>query len=167
MGEGVASDTLTVPVRTEPEEHSGAPPARAAADAPAVAEGGQGAPPPSTAVAAVQPDPPGAAPRARRRGRGTLLPDDWRPGPAEFDHARRRGFSDPEIRDIADGFATYWTAGNGRNTTHLDWPAAWRSWCAKERPRGVARAGPGRDPMAGCDEIDRILFHDRDRTDSA
>lgn len=71
---------------------------------------------------------------AKRRP-GSVLPDDWTITVDGAAYARGRGFSDEQILDIADHFKTYYTSGKGRRTTHLDWPACWRNWVAKETPR--------------------------------
>lgn len=76
--------------------------------------------------------------------KGTHLPEDWQPSEADIAYARSRGLPDEQIRDVAEDFRTYWTAGKGRNTTHLNWSLAWQSWVRKERPR----TGPARRGMA-------------------
>lgn len=87
-------------------------------------------------------------PAAPKRRPATRLPDDWQPTVADITHARDRGFGDDQIRDIADAFRTYWTAGKGRNHTHADWPASWRNWINRETPKGthVNGARPGAKP---------------------
>lgn len=62
----------------------------------------------------------------------TKLPQDWKPSDFDVRYAKERGFTDSEIDDIAESFATYWTLGMGRNKTHLCWSgsgrSAWGTW---------------------------------------
>lgn len=83
--------------------------------------------------------------------RGTRLADDWQPTAEDRAYAEQRGFSGAEIDDIAANFRTYWTAGAGRNKTHLRWSGgagAWGNWVRKERPAGGGNGAgrSGRDP---------------------
>ena len=71
--------------------------------------------------------------------KATKLPQDWRPNDFDIQYARGRGFSDQEIGDIAEDFATYWTLGAGRNKTHLCWSgsgrSAWATWVRRSNPK--------------------------------
>lgn len=67
----------------------------------------------------------------------TKLPQDWKPSDFDIEYAKERGFTDDEIDDIAEDFATYWTLGMGRNKTHLCWSnsgrSAWGTWVRRTR----------------------------------
>lgn len=71
----------------------------------------------------------------RARAVPTRLPMDWKPSEDDLSYARQRGFGPSQTDDIAADFLTYWTLGKGRNTTHLNWSAAWQQWVRKEKPR--------------------------------
>lgn len=79
---------------------------------------------------------------APRNKVGRRLPDDWSPSLDDRQFASDLGL-DPEI--VKASFKDYWTAAAGANARKLDWAAAWRNWCRKERPqRPPAGASPGR-----------------------
>jgi hypothetical protein len=109
----------------------------------------------------------GEADASPPRRRATRLPEDWQPTVADVAHARDRGFGDDQIRDIADAFRTYWTAGKGRNTTHADWPASWRNWVNRETPKGAVNGTrPGGKPDPYQTLVAAAAQAARDRTPS-
>lgn len=69
----------------------------------------------------------------------TKLPQDWKPTDFDVRYAKDRGFSDAEVADIAEDFATYWLLGMGRNKTHLCWSgsgrSAWGTWVRRTQPK--------------------------------
>lgn len=72
-------------------------------------------------------------PRARKVP--ARLKADWQPSEADLLYAKQRGFGRGQIADMAADFRTHFTEGRGRNTTHLNWPAAWQQWVRRERVR--------------------------------
>lgn len=84
-------------------------------------------------------------PRARKVP--ARLKADWQPSEADLLYARQRGFGRGQTADIAADFRTYWTLGKGRNTTHLDWSAAWQTWIRRETP--MARPDDADEPCTG------------------
>lgn len=60
--------------------------------------------------------------------RGSRLPDDWQPTPADWRFARERGLGDASIRDQVERFTDYWRAKPGKDGVKLDWSATWRTW---------------------------------------
>lgn len=88
---------------------------------------------------------------ASPRRLGTRLPSDWTPLPSDLSYAEGRGFGPAQIADMAANFRSHFTAGNGRNKTHLDWPQAWQTWVRREtvKPTGASNgAGFGRREAA-------------------
>ena len=85
-----------------------------------------------------------------RQTRGTRLPDDWRPEPADLCFATERGFTPDQTRELAAGFCDYWRAKP--DGVKLDWSATWRNWIRnavifgeknapkKQAAKGFARA---------------------------
>ena len=85
-----------------------------------------------------------------RQARGTRLPDDWRPEPADLYFATERGFTPDQTRELAAGFCDYWWAKP--DGVKLDWSATWRNWVRnavifgeknapkKQAAKGFARA---------------------------
>lgn len=72
---------------------------------------------------------------AERPPKATRLPPDWQPSEADVDYARKRGFPDSQISDIAANFSEYWQNSNPRNAQKRDWTRAWQTWVRKETPR--------------------------------
>lgn len=104
--------------------------------------------------------------------RGTRIPENWKPSPADFDFARQKGLSPPETADEADKFADYWLSASGSSAIKKDWAAAWRNWvrnalefrardAARERARSAARSGYRRrtpEDLAADLELGGALF---------
>lgn len=80
--------------------------------------------------------------RAEREGarskRGTRLPADWALSGADLEYAIGRGFNGQALDDVFETFVTYWSAGPGRNKTHMNWGRCWQSWIRREKPNGRA-----------------------------
>lgn len=66
--------------------------------------------------------------RSERPSRGTRIPSDWEPSPADRDIARQEGLSETEIDREALRFRDYWTGRAGSGGVKLDWAATWRNW---------------------------------------
>lgn len=84
--------------------------------------------------------PPSAPPAAKPDPRGSRLPPEWQPSPADVAYAAERGLNPASV---AENFRDFWHAKAGQDGRKLDWPATWRRWCrtdAEKRPQ--ARAGP-------------------------
>lgn len=75
----------------------------------------------------------------------TKLPQDWKPTDFDVAYAKDRGFTDSEIADIGEDFATYWLLGMGRNKTHLCWSgsgrSAWATWVRRTQPKSKPETG--------------------------
>jgi hypothetical protein len=81
--------------------------------------------------------------------RGTRLPADWTPSPADIGFAMFEGFTEREAWRIADQFRDYWHAASGKNAVKRSWPATWRVWVRRDaderakkrrKPTGVESA---------------------------
>ena len=85
--------------------------------------------------------------------RPTKLPQDWQPSAEDRDYAKQRGWADSEIDDMRDSFVYRFTAGKGRNATHLLWSGgngAWGTWVRNQERFGHRPAAPaGPDPGGG------------------
>lgn len=79
------------------------------------------------------------------RKRGTRLPAaDWLTTEMRG-YAEERGYTDRQIRALAEDFADYWAAQPGQKGVKLDWPATWRRWVrnTREQPAGRTPAVNG------------------------
>lgn len=90
----------------------------------------------------------------------TKLPQDWKPTDFDVKYAKERGFTDAEIDDIAEDFATYWLLGMGRNKTHLCWSGSgrscWATWVRRTNPKSKPETGfVGTTDEAELDEFTR------------
>jgi len=72
----------------------------------------------------------GSNPEKSNARRGTRLPADWQPSPADRAFAQARGLDPGEI---ADQFADYWQPLTGAKAVKLDWSATYRNWCRRSR----------------------------------
>ena len=91
----------------------------------------------------IHPLKPQLAPKPDTSPRGSRLPDDWQPSPADRAFADMAGFAPAEIDRIAAQFADYWHAAAGGRARKASWPATWRVWIRRETEfrarRGVPR----------------------------
>lgn len=72
------------------------------------------------------------AARAPAPDRGSRLPKDWRPSPAEEAFCREhRPTLNPS--EVASRFRDYWVAQPGAKGRKADWAATWRNWVRNER----------------------------------
>ncbi len=90
---------------------------------------------PTTRTRAILESPNGDSPPVGPPTKPSRLPADWAPSEADIDYARKRGFPDNQISDIAANFSEYWTNANPRNAQKRDWTRAWQTWVRKETPR--------------------------------
>lgn len=96
--------------------------------------------------AAQDPPPPPPAPAAKKASpRGTRLPADWQPGPAELEFAASIGLANGKATAEAEKFRDYWHAKAGAAASKTDWLATWRNWCRE----AVARVGKQQTPAQG------------------
>jgi uncharacterized protein YdaU (DUF1376 family) len=86
-----------------------------------------------------------AVPLSKPEPRGSRLPPDWQPAPAEVDFAISLGL-DPAR--IALSFRDYWHGKPGAAGRKSDWPATWRNWCRREAEQRQNRALPRDDASA-------------------
>lgn len=91
----------------------------------------------------------------------TKLPTDWSPTEFDVSYAKERGFTDDEIDDIAEDFATYWTLGMGRNKTHMCWSGAGRSCWGTWIRRTTLKRKPADEPYVNGVDPDE-LKHSKD-----
>lgn len=71
-----------------------------------------------------------------RDKRGTRLPDDWTPSPAEIRFAAQQNMTLEETSRVAENFRDYWIAKPGAAGRKLDWSATWRNWVRSHVQRG-------------------------------
>lgn len=94
--------------------------------------------------------PPSGGRKASRIGK------DWVPSEADEAFAKSQGFSDQQIRSLADQFRDHWLGESGKKAAKVDWAATWRNWCRRDvdwngppgtrgRPRG--EVAPENDPL--------------------
>jgi uncharacterized protein YdaU (DUF1376 family) len=77
--------------------------------------------------------------KPRRKKPATRIEDDWQPSDADLFYARSKGFSQPQIEDMADGFRYHHLS---KDSAFADWSAAWKNWCRNERKwTGGTKAG--------------------------
>jgi 5-methylcytosine-specific restriction endonuclease McrA len=94
--------------------------------------------------------------------KGSRIPPDWNPSPADRLFAISKGMSGARINTEAEKFRNYWTAKSGAAATKLDWAATWRNWVLSslERtppenpPTAAETTGPPKppDPSMPSDE---------------
>lgn len=74
--------------------------------------------------------------------RGTRLPADWQPSPADLAFiAEKRPDLSPTM--VADLFRDHWTAKGGKDGIKLDWAATWRNWVRSQRTLPAATDAKG------------------------
>lgn len=71
--------------------------------------------------------PEGKAP-ARRRSRGTRLPEDWKRSAADVAWQKHEGIPDAFARISTANFCDYWHSKPGAAGEKLDWSATWKRW---------------------------------------
>lgn len=76
--------------------------------------------------------------------RGSRLPADWLPSPADVTYAAKEGFSAGEIQRVAETFRDWWKAQPGAKGRKVDWSATWRGWVRREADRQAASPRPKR-----------------------
>lgn len=64
--------------------------------------------------------------------RGSRLPDDWTPGSAGAEYARKLGLNPKSVFTV---FKNYWQSKAGKDAVKLDWSKVWQNWCLKEAER--------------------------------
>lgn len=65
--------------------------------------------------------------------RAASIPENWTPDERDVEHAVSKGFTQPEIMEMANAFRDYHLAKGGR---YKDWNACWRTWCRNARRFG-------------------------------
>lgn len=73
---------------------------------------------------------------------GRRLSDEWKPDEEEVAYAIERGIDEAHLRDVAEDFRTYFTAGPGRNKTYSNWRQAWQGWVRREVNRPSVNGRP-------------------------
>jgi hypothetical protein len=72
------------------------------------------------------------------RPTATMLDQDWQPTDGDIAYARERGFTRPEIDDMAASFGAYFRDGPGRTKAWTNWhggSGAWGTWVRNEWKR--------------------------------
>src|SRR5262249_17684441 len=102
--------------------------------------------------------------RNEANGRGSRLPINWQPSPAEVTFAVERGLAQARIAIQAEKFRNYWTAKSGAGATKRDWSATWRNWIFTAMERGYGppinrghRPGTNTTPRRASTGSDAIL----------
>jgi hypothetical protein len=94
-----------------------------------------------TEVEAAQAPPP-------QRRRGTRLPDDWEPTPADLAFAGQHGWAGTGLINEALKFRNYWTAKAGASAVKLDWHRTFCNWLLTARQGAQSRpTGPTTDEL--------------------
>lgn len=78
--------------------------------------------------------------RAQCGKRATRLPEDWEISAKEADFARKKGFFEQEIAEMADNFRDYWLSRADKGAVKLDWSRTWNMWVRRD----IERLGPPR-----------------------
>jgi len=68
-------------------------------------------------------------------GRGSRLPDDWRPSSENVAFAVARGFTPGAVREIAESFSAYWRSTAGAKARKANWDLTWQTWVRREADR--------------------------------
>jgi hypothetical protein len=66
--------------------------------------------------------------------RGSRLPEDWHPTPADIEFCRQRR-PDLNPAEVAENFRDHWIAQPGAKGRKTNWAATWRNWVKRERQR--------------------------------
>jgi hypothetical protein len=75
-------------------------------------------------------------PRQKKKSsKGSHINPDWRPTKENIKYARDKGYSDPEISNLAEAFHNYWLASASQTALKRDWSAAFRTWVNKDLER--------------------------------
>lgn len=64
---------------------------------------------------------------ARASGRGTRIPEDWKPTEDDNRYARELGFGDADLSEALLEFRNYWGAESGQRARKVDWSLTWRN----------------------------------------
>jgi len=92
-----------------------------------------------------------------RKTRTTTIPDDWVLPEKGWEYARKKGWTDGEIRVGAEHFAAHHGAKGSR---FKDWHKAWTTWVLNERKYGGSRSGSGRDTDPYLDAARDVIARD-------
>lgn len=83
-----------------------------------------------------------AGARGDTPGKGTRLPDDWQPSPADLAWAQAERLPDDWVTRATESFRDYWHGVPGGKGRKADWSATWRNWLRKDAERLPSRASP-------------------------
>lgn len=84
------------------------------------------------------PRPDKQKPRAKPRRAERMRPD-WQPSREAAEYAAERGYSTEQTARIRNRFVDFFTSGNGRRATRVDWTSRWKTWIDDENPPTVAQ----------------------------
>jgi len=94
-------------------------------------------------------------PTANAVGRGTRLPEDWKPKPEDIE-AARAALGENARREFQK-FRDHWRAQPGQRGVKVDWDATWRNWVRKAQELGNGKNGPaGNSPRTGGSLIEAL-----------
>lgn len=101
--------------------------------------------------------------RARQRPptRGTRLPPDWRPTPADIDWQRQQGIPDDLAREWHQDFTAYWWSKAGAGATKLNWSLTWQTWMRRnwrEHPASGGNVHRLRTAPARRDDVPEAMW---------
>lgn len=75
--------------------------------------------------------PEGKAP-ARRRSRGTRLPEDWKRSAADVAWQKHEGIPDAFARQATENFKDFFLTSTSPRAWKLNWSQAWKVWMRTE-----------------------------------
>lgn len=101
--------------------------------------------------------PKGGDSKRKTPGRMTAIPDNWILPEEGWDYARKKGWSDGEIREGAEHFAAHHGAKGSR---FKDWHKAWTTWVLNKRRFGRTRSRPGGDTDPYLDAARDVIARD-------
>lgn len=102
-----------------------------------------------------------------RAPRTAPIPENWQPTIADFEYAKKHGFSREQALDLAEGFFAH---HRGKGNRWTDWHLAWTTWVRNEvkwkRKHGTGRSNGTRTGIS--EAWDKLIQRaDEDAEDSA
>ena len=79
--------------------------------------------------------------------KGSRLPSNWVVREKERSYVIQIMGSDIEVEQIGADFKEYFTEGEGRNKTHMDWNRAWQRWVRRQKGFDNKGKPHGRKPI--------------------
>ena len=73
--------------------------------------------------------------------KGSRLPDDWQPSPADRDYGAKLGFSNSEMDGMAEDLRLWASAAAGPAAVKRDWGSAFKGWMRREARKRPQNGG--------------------------